>query len=145
MIPFDGCHRYFPLLRTTMTDTNKDLDNQLPLSPAVFHILMALADEDLHGYGIMQEVKSRTEGQVTLMPGTLYGAIKRLLKRGMVEEVEDRVDLEMNDERRRYYHLTDNGMKVLRAEVARLNSLVLQAQKKKLLPRLAFNMGIAAG
>ena len=95
---------------------------------------MALVDEDLHGYGIMQEVKQRTEGQVKLMPGTLYGAIKRLLKRGMVIEVEDKVDPALNDERRRYYRLTPFGQKVLRAEVVRLNNLVLQAQSKNLLP-----------
>ena len=107
--------------------------NQRPLSPAVFHILMALADRARHGYGIMQEVKARTEGQVVLMPGTLYGAIKRLLERGMVAEEADRVDEDLGDERRRYYRLTNVGMKVLRAEVARLNSLVVQAREKKLL------------
>lgn len=117
-----------------MTDNNLEPEKQLPLSPAVFHILLALADEERHGYGIMQEVKARTDGQVHLVPGTLYGAIKRLLERKMIEETEERPDPELNDERRRYYKLTKFGQKVLGAEAARLARMVRQAQAKKLLP-----------
>lgn len=106
----------------------------LPLSPAVFHILLALADEERHGYGIMLEVKARTGGQVHLGPGTLYGAIKRLLEQGTIAEADERPDLELNDERRRYYRLTALGRQVLSAEAARMAALVSQAQNKKLLP-----------
>ena len=109
-------------------------EGHLPLSPAIFHILLALADGDRHGYGIMQEVKTRTEGRVQLGPGTLYGAIKRLLEKGVIEETEERPDLDLSDERRRYYRLTEFGQRVLQAEAERLASLVKQAQAKQLLP-----------
>ena len=97
----------------------------------------ALADGDRHGYGIMQEVRSRTEGRVRLGPGTLYGAIKRLLEKGLIEEADERPDPELNDERRRYYRLTEFGQRVARAEAARLARLVRQAQAKQLLPDLS--------
>jgi DNA-binding PadR family transcriptional regulator len=102
----------------------------------VFHILLALADEDRHGYGIIQEVKLRTEGRVHLMAGTLYGAIKRLLDRGLIMETDERPDPELDDERRRYYRLTDFGQRVLTAEVARLEEQVLQARNKQLMPKV---------
>ena len=117
-----------------MKESNDDLENFLPLSPAVFHILLALADGERHGYGIMQEVKCRTEGRVHLRPGTLYGAIKRLLERGLIEEADERPDPELEDKRRRYYRLTEFGLRVLRAEAARLAGLVRQAEAKQLLP-----------
>jgi DNA-binding PadR family transcriptional regulator len=113
--------------------TESDLESLLPLSPPVFHILLALADEERHGYGIMQEIKLRTEGQVRLVPGTLYGAIKRLLAQKLIEEVDARPDPGLDDERRRYYRLTDFGQRVLRAEAARLASLARQAEAKQLL------------
>lgn len=116
-------------------------NEQLPLSPAVFHILLALADEERHGYGIMQEVERRTDGQVQLGPGTLYGAIKRLLANELIAEVDERPDPDLNDERRRYYRLTDFGMGVLSAEAARLDAMVRQARAKQLLPRLTANLG----
>ncbi|MEZ4865583.1 MAG: PadR family transcriptional regulator [Caldilineaceae bacterium] len=114
--------------------------DQLPLSPAVFHILLALADEERHGYGIMQEVERRTHGQVQLGPGTLYGAIKRLLANGLIAEVDERPDPELDDERRRYYRLTDFGVGVLSAEAARLDELVRQARAKQLLPSPITNL-----
>ena len=117
-----------------MTESNDDLENLLPLSPAVFHILLALADSERHGYGIMKEVKFRTEGRVRLGPGTLYGAIKRLLGKGLIDEADERPDPNLDDERRRYYRLTDFGLRVLRAEAARLARLVRQAEAKQLLP-----------
>lgn len=117
-----------------MNGPNNDPESFLPLSPAVFHILLALADGERHGYGIMQEVEIRTEGRVRLGPGTLYGAIKRMLEKGVVEETEERPDPELNDERRRYYRLTDFGRRVLSAEVTRLGRLLRQAQAKQLLP-----------
>jgi DNA-binding PadR family transcriptional regulator len=117
-----------------MKESNNNLENQLPLSPAVFHILLALADGERHGYGIMQEVKFRTEGRVHLRPGTLYGAIKRLLEKGLIKEADERPDPDMDDERRRYYRLTEFGLRVLQAEASRLARLVSQAKAKQLLP-----------
>ena len=117
--------------------TNNDPEGHLPLSPAVFHILLALADEERHGYGIMQEVKRRTDGKVRLGAGTLYGAIKRLLEKGIIAETDERPDPELNEERRRYYRLTDFGQRVLRLEVSRLNQLVQQARAKEVLPEIA--------
>jgi DNA-binding PadR family transcriptional regulator len=116
-----------------MTESNPDPESLLPLSPPVFHILLALADEERHGYGIMQEIKFRTEGQVRLVPGTLYGAIKRLLGQKLIEEADERPDAGPDDERRRYYRLTDFGQRVLRAEAARIVSLARQAEAKQLL------------
>ena len=123
-----------------MNSNEQDPERLLPLSPAIFHILLALADEDRHGYGIMQEVKSRTDGRVKLGPGTLYGAIKRLLEQGVLAEQDERPDPALNDERRRYYRLTDFGQKVLRAEAERLARLVKQAQAKQLLPGLVLDL-----
>lgn len=123
-----------------MSKQSKPPGDQLPLSPAVFHILLALADEERHGYGIMQEVERRTDGAVQLGPGTLYGAIKRLLKNGLIEEIDERPDPELNDERRRYYRLTDFGVGVLSAEAARLDELVRQARAKQLLPSPTTNL-----
>ena len=117
-----------------MNEPHENPEAHLPLSPAIFHILLALADEERHGYGIMKEVEARTEGRVTLGPGTLYGAIKRLLVQGIVAEVDERPDPDLNDERRRYYRLTNLGTQVLRAEVARLTRLVEQARSKRLAP-----------
>jgi DNA-binding PadR family transcriptional regulator len=107
----------------------------LPLTPAMFHILLALADRERHGYHIMQEVEERTEGNVRLGPGTLYGSIKRMLADGWIEETEERPDPEMDDERRRYYRLTDFGYRVATAEAERLARLVKSAPVKKLLSK----------
>ena len=107
----------------------------LPLTPAMFHILLALADRERHGYHIMQEVEERTEGNVRLGPGTLYGSIKRMLADGWIEETEERPDPEMDDERRRYYRLTDFGYRVATAEAERLATLVKSAPVKKLLSK----------
>ena len=117
--------------------TNNDPEGHLPLSPAVFHILLALADEERHGYGIMQEVKRRTDGKVRLGAGTLYGAIKRLLETGIIAETDERPDPELNEGRRRYYRLTDFGQRVLRVDVSRLNQLVQQARAKEVLLEIA--------
>ena len=107
----------------------------LPLTAAMFHILLALADKERRGYEIMQEVQERTEGEVRLGPGTLYGSIKRMLSDGLVEESDERPDPELDDERRRYYRLTDFGFKVAKAESERLATLVKSARVKKLLSR----------
>lgn len=116
-----------------MENTHPTERKQVPLTPAVFHILLALADEDRHGYGIMKEVEYRTEGNMLLKPGTLYQAIKRLLDAGLIAQAEERPDEEINDERRRYYHLSANGRAVMTAEAERLERLVKQAQAKHVL------------
>ena len=107
----------------------------LPLTPAMFHILLALADKERHGYHIMREVDERTSGSVKLSPGTLYGSIKRMMADGLIEELEERPDPELDDERRRYYRLTDFGYRVASAEAQRLEQMVRSARAKKLLPR----------
>lgn len=113
----------------------KDLspDDFLPLTPAMFHIMLALADRDRHGYDIMREVDERTEGKVRLGPGTLYGSIKRMLSDGLIEELDERPDADLDDERRRYYRLTDFGYRIAVAEAERLAILVKTARTKKLL------------
>ena len=99
----------------------------------MFHILLALADTDRHGYDIMREVAGRTDGKMRLGPGTLYGSIKRMLNDGLIEELDERPDPELDDERRRYYRLTDLGRRVAVAEAERLEKLVKNARLKKLL------------
>jgi DNA-binding PadR family transcriptional regulator len=103
------------------------------LTATMFHILLALADAERHGYGIMQEVEARTEGKVKLGPGTLYGSIKRMLADGLIKESEDRPGPETDDERRRYYRLTSLGRRVTMAEAQLLARLVEVAREKKLL------------
>lgn len=107
----------------------------LPLTPAVLQILLALADEERHGYGIMQEVEARTAGETRLGPGTLYGSIKRMLADGLIEESDERPDPAMDDQRRRYYRITGFGQSVAAAEAGRLASLVNTAAAKKLVRR----------
>ena len=106
----------------------------LPLTPVALNVLLALADGERHGYGIMLEVRERTGGRVRLGPGTLYGAIKRLKEGGVIEESGDRPDPEADDERRRYYRLTGFGGEVLAAEVGRLDGLVRAARRKGAFP-----------
>ena len=118
-----------------MAKKNLDPEKLLPLTSSVFHILLALSDGDLHGYGIMLEVAEHTSGQIRLGPGTLYGAIKRLLNQGLIVEVDRRADAGLGDERRRYYRLTDFGQRVLKAEANRISKLVSVAQRKRLLPK----------
>jgi DNA-binding PadR family transcriptional regulator len=114
--------------------SNPTPDSLLPLPPAVFHILIALADRDRHGYSIMQDVASRTEGKVQLSAGTLYSAIRRMLEQGLIEELAESPDPSSTDERRRYYRLTRFGRRVAAAEVGRLNALVQQARATGLVP-----------
>ena len=102
----------------------------VPLSPPVFHILLALADEERHGYGIMQDVAHQTGGGLQLGPGTLYGCLKRMLAAGLVEESDERPDPTLDDERRRYYRMTRLGKRVVRAEADRLAGAVMAAKTK---------------
>lgn len=104
-----------------------------PLNHSEFHILLALADGERHGYGIMQEVEQGSDGSVRLGPGTLYGAIKRLLAAGLIEESAERPEEEDDQRRRCYYRLTGRGGEVVRAEASRLAALVRVAESKRLL------------
>ncbi len=103
-----------------MAMTEPRPESLLPLQPAVFHILMALADEDRHGYAIIQEVLARTNGEVRLSPGTLYRSIQRMLDDDLIVEVHERPAPELDDERRRYYRITRFGKAVAREEANRL-------------------------
>ncbi len=117
-----------------MGEEVRDPRSLLPLRPAVLHILLVLADGERHGYGIMREVEERTGGEMRLGPGTLYGSIKRMLADGLIEESDERPDPQMDDQRRRYYRITDFGRWVAGAEAERLAGLVSTAREKKLLP-----------
>ena len=114
-----------------------DIDSLLPLPPAVFHILMALADEDRHGYAIIQEVKARTSGEVKLSPATLYRSIQRMLEDDLIVEVSERPAPELDDERRRYYRITKFGRAVAREEANRLSELVRLARASGFVTRKA--------
>ena len=114
-------------------EREREVRELLPLTPAVLHILLALAGEERHGYGIMREVEGRTGGQTRLGPGTLYGSIKRMLADGLIEESAERPDPAMDDQRRRYYRITDLGRRVAGAEAERLAGLVETARARKLL------------
>jgi DNA-binding PadR family transcriptional regulator len=103
----------------------------LPLKPQWFHILLALAGEEQHGYGIMQEVLERTMGKLRLWPATLYGSLKRLIEADLIEESPTRPSPELDDARRRYYRLTALGRQVLDAECVRLQGLVHAIQTKR--------------
>ena len=117
-----------------MAEDDLDVDSLLPLPPATFHILMALADEDRHGYAIIQDVASRTNGELRLSAGTLYRSIQRMLEQGLILETRDRPAPELDDERRRYYRITAFGGKVARAEARRLAQLVKLARASGFAP-----------
>jgi DNA-binding PadR family transcriptional regulator len=116
--------------------SEKPVDSFLPLTPAVFHILITLADGETHGYAIMQEVARRSGGAVRLGPGTLYGAISRLLDDGIIEESDERPDPDRDDTRRRYYRLTKFGGRVLAGETDRLAGLIKAARSTKVFRKL---------
>ena len=106
-----------------------------PLTPAVFHILLALSSGERHGYGIMKQVEADSQGKVTMGAGTLYGSLKRMLDAGLVKESDKRVDPAMDDERRIYYQITGVGAQALGAELERYKHLVTLAKDRKLLPK----------
>jgi len=112
-------------------------ESLLPLQPAAFHILVALAETDRHGYAIMQEVSERTSGTIRINPGTLYTTIRRLLEQGLLIELDERPDPSEDDERRRYYRLTPFGRAVARAEVARLERMAALARRAGIAPKRA--------
>ncbi len=107
------------------------------LSRDTFHILVALADHDRHGYSIMREVEERTGGDVRLSPSTLYSAIKRLLEEGLIQELEERPDPEHDDERRRYYRITKAGRRAAMEEARQLEKLLADARSAGLAPKRA--------
>jgi DNA-binding PadR family transcriptional regulator len=109
-------------------------ESYLPLTPAVLDIMVALGNEELHGYAIMQEVRRRTDGQRRLAPGTLYRSLKQMEQRGWVAQSEERPEPSLDDERRRYYRLTEFGRRVALAEVERLEGLVGEARLKGFIP-----------
>jgi len=111
------------------------VDDLLPLQPSTFHILMALADEDRHGYAIIQEIAARTDGAVRVSAGTLYRSLPRLLEQGLIEETDERPAPDEDDERRRYYRITKFGEAVARAEARRLQELVRLARASGFVPR----------
>lgn len=104
-----------------------------PLPSAAFQILLSLAEEDLHGYGIMRQVAEQTDGRVRLGPGTLYSSIQSLLEEGFIEELDPREDVELGQERRRYYRLTSSGRKLARSEADRLAGFLRVARTRKIL------------
>lgn len=106
----------------------------LPLPAAVFDILVALADRDRHGYSIMQDVATRTQGKVKLSAGTLYSSIRRLLEQGLIEELSESPEPDNRDERRRYYRLTAFGRRVATAEAQRLAAMLSRARQTGLVP-----------
>jgi DNA-binding PadR family transcriptional regulator len=128
-----------------MAQENGDAEALLPLTPAVFQILLALSDGERHGYAIMREVEASTQGQLRIGPGTLYRSIKQMLAQGLIAETEERPDPELDDERRRYYRLTGFGQRVAAAEARRLARLVAQARQRHLLDIPGFDPGFDPG
>lgn len=109
-----------------------DVSSHLPLAPELFHILLALVEEERHGYGLVKEVERATDGRIRLAPSPLYRKLKRLMEQGIVAESERRPAPELDDERRRYYKLTAAGERLLRAEARRLVALVGEEQVRRL-------------
>ncbi|HEU4937945.1 MAG TPA: PadR family transcriptional regulator [Vicinamibacterales bacterium] len=115
--------------------TVPDPESFLPLHRDTFHILVSLADRDRHGYAVMQDVVERTNGKLRLSPSSLYASIRRLLEQGLIEELAERPDPAHDDERRRYYRLTQLGREIAKAEARRLERLLSDARASGLLPR----------
>ena len=116
-----------------ITETLQDPEELLPLTPAVFNIMLALADGEKHGYSIMLEVEENTKGQVLMGPGTLYGSIKRMLQASLIEESDERPDPALDKQQRRYYRLTGLGRRTLQMEAERMASQVNLARVKNVL------------
>jgi DNA-binding PadR family transcriptional regulator len=114
-----------------------EIDTLLPLPTATFHILVALADEDRHGYAIIQDVEARTGGELRMSAGTLYRSVQRMLEQGLIVETRERPAPEDDDERRRYYRITPFGRAVARAEAQRLTDLVRMARAAGFAPKRA--------
>lgn len=119
----------------TFSPDDASPESLLPLPPATFHILLAVADQDRHGYAIIQEVAARTSGEVRLSAGTLYRSIQKMVELDLIEETVERPAADLDDERRRYYRISDFGRLVARAEAERLQALVQLARTCGLAPR----------
>jgi DNA-binding PadR family transcriptional regulator len=119
-----------------MSIDRPDIDALLPLPPATFHILVALADQPRHGYAIIQDVEERTDGELRLSAGTLYRSIARMVEQGLITEVAKRPAIHLDDARRRYYRITPLGTAAARAEMARLTQLVRLARARGLTPEI---------
>ena len=117
-----------------MSIRKTEIEDLLPLPEATFHILMAVAEDDRHGYAIIQEVATRTDGMLKLSPGTLYRSIQRMLEQGLIQETAERPAPELDDERRRYYRITSFGRAVAKAEARRLAQLVKLARESGFVP-----------
>jgi DNA-binding PadR family transcriptional regulator len=130
---FTRLHPWWTPQQKSASISATDVSNMEPLTPAVFHILLALADQDRHGYGIMQEIAARTKQDLLMGPGTLYGTLKRMLEAGFIEECGEHIDPELNIERRRYYRLTRQGRRAATTEAQRLHALVRMARAKAVL------------
>jgi DNA-binding PadR family transcriptional regulator len=109
-------------------------DTPIPLPPATFHILISLAEEERHGYAIIQDVETRTDGELRLSPGTLYRSIQRMLEQGLIVESRRRPAAALDDERRRYYRITPHGLSTARAEMRRLAQLLRLGRARGLKP-----------
>lgn len=116
-----------------MSEPANSIHDLLPLTPTVFHLLLALADGDKHGYAMMQAVEQDTAGQMQIRVGSLYGALQRMEDSGLIEESQERPAPELDDERRRYYRLTTTGRQVLKAEAKRLAQAARLAELKQVL------------
>ena len=114
-----------------------EVDRLLPLPAATFHILVAVVDQERHGYAIIQDVEARTDGELRLSAGTLYRSIARMVEQGLISEVMKRPSARFDDERRRYYRITQFGTAVARAEMARLTQLVRLARARGLTPEIS--------
>ena len=124
-------------MKTKKHDLPNEVMRLLPLTPAVFFILFALADGDKHGYAIMQETTKLSEGRFRMGPGTLYTTIQRLLELALIEEVWDVIDGDRRESRRRYYRLTRQGRALLDLEINRMGAVLRLAGEKRLWPQVA--------
>ena len=120
-----------------MATDDTSLEDLLPLPPATFHILMAVADEDRHGYAIIKEIAARTDNAVRMGAGTLYRSVQRMVQQGLIVEVDERPAPDEDDERRRYYRITKFGVAVAKAEARRLQDLVRIARASGFAPKSA--------
>ena len=118
-----------------MTRRRRDPEALLPLTPGMFQVLIALADGDKHGYAIIKEVGRRTAGEIALSAGTLYTIVRRFEQEGVIAESAERPDAAFDDERRRYYRLTDFGRDVARLEARRMETALGMARAKNLIPK----------
>ncbi len=121
----------------TKRDEHPPIQDLLPLSPTVLHMLLALSDGERHGYALKRELARRTGGKLNPGPGVLYGSINKMVEQGLIEESDERPDPHLDDERRRYYRITPFGRRVAQAEVARMRQLVRLAEETLGLPESA--------